>query len=221
MGDNRIGTDIATAILGGASFALVLFALIIAVLALISSLIFSLIGKPWIEDVIDRKVQIVAENAHRELAIRTKMYVGYIFGTFYKYGLNKEKLLEQAVLYSRAAHDGRPDKFKLRDVARNNWAYYASLRGDIRDVPEVVEIAEMFKARYPITEDIDEITTYASIVASYYSDFETPRDAIADAIRLMRAIIQDPNITKPHKDNARAHIIKLRQSANNLPGGHR
>lgn len=199
-----------TVILTSAILVLTAIAIMIAILTL--ALVIFL--RKWFLDQIARLVKERAEYITREDVGRARFFIGYVFGRLIKID---QQYLDDALIFSREACDELPDTSPHIDAAMNNWAFYASLKGDPADAPGAMQIGKKLRDRYSSTRDRDDATTYASIVAAYYARYDNPSEAVDDALELMEEMLRDPSISEVDKGNARRHDTRLRAVQATLP----
>lgn len=201
-----------TTILTSAILVLAAVTILVAIFT-IASVIFL---RKWYLDKIDQLVEERANYIIREDVGRTRFFIGYVFGRLIKVD---EQYLDDALIFSRGACDELPDTSPHIDVAMNNWAFYASQKGDPADAPGAMQIGKKLRDRYSSTQDRDDATTYASIVATYYARYDNPREAVNDALELMEEMVRDPSISEVDKGNARRHGDRLRAARVALTSG--
>ena len=193
-----------TVILTSAILVLTAIAIMIAIITL-ASVIFL---RKWILDQIARLVKERGDYATREDVGRARLFIGYVFGRLTTVG---SQFLDDAIEFSRDAYDELPDTSPHINSAMNNWAFFASQKGDPADAPEAMQIDKKLRDRYPSTRDHNNATSYASIVAAYYARYDNPSEAVNDALELMEGMLRDPSISEVDKGNARRHLDRLRE----------
>lgn len=198
-----------TVILTSAILVLTAITIVIAILTLASVIFF----RKWYLDKIDQLVKERADFIIREDVGRTRFFIGYVFGRLITVD---RQYLDDALIFSRDACDELPDTSPHIDIAKNNWAFYASQKGDPADAPGAMQIGKKLRDRYSSTRDPDDATTYASIVAAYYARYDNPSEAVNDALELMEEMLRDPSISEVDKDNARRHDTRLRAAQKTL-----
>lgn len=164
-------------------------------------------GRPWIEELVRNEVRKEIESTEKELRGRLVGYVGFVFGRLRK--VNPE-LIHPAIQYSQYAYETLPDTSAWKMRAMNNLAFYYSVRGYVTDAPAAIRYARALLEDYAKSGDIDWLTTYAVVVGRYYEYFDSPRQRLLEAERMMEELQQRGDVSQGDKQNAAGHLETLR-----------
>lgn len=192
-------------LLTAASVALFVLAIVLAVL----TLVVTVFGMKWVKRQVKRRVdEAVNEMQNRALGI-TAAHIGFILADLREI---QPRFLDAAIRMSRRAYMLLPAGHLHREIAMNNLAFFYSLRGNAADAPDAIKFGTYLRNRYSKSNDPDDLTTYASVTATYYKYFPEPEKVVTEAITLMEDLIANSSVSEEHKQNARRHLIKLRRA---------
>lgn len=203
-----MGIDWATFLISVAAAAMILVALVLAGL----TLFVTFVGLPRVERLIEQRVNTMSEQIERDLSGRINGYVGFIFGQLYKAHSDIDFFIEEAMNYSRKSYDQLEPGREFKSAAMNNWAFYASLRGNRSDAPDAIRFAQSLRTGYPSSRDEDHLTTFAAVVATYYSHFQQPKSKVTEAIWLMEDMLKKSLATERNRESARRHLKELHRA---------
>lgn len=183
-------------------------------LALVSVLLYFW-GRDWIVELVRRTVRQELEPSERELRGRIQGYVGFIFGKLQDV---RPDFVNQAITYAQRAHETLPDDSKWKTTALNNLAFSYALRGYVTDAPAAVRYAKILLEDYATSRELEWLTTYAAIVGRFYNHFESPRQALLDAEKMMEELQQRGDVTQDQKQSAARHLETIRTALRQIGG---
>lgn len=186
---------------------------ILAVIIAIFGMFFNFFGRPWFEAEINKHIGKRIDLVQRDVMAGVTGYVGLIYSELRE---TDQRFLDEAINYSRRAYQAFSKDHPYRTICMNNFAFFCAVKGDTDHALEVVEIALELRRKISETGEIEHLTTFAAVVAAFYKYFPDPRWALADAIRTMRRIIHNLDISQRHRQNAARHLIRLRKASSDL-----
>lgn len=196
-------------LIGVAALALYVLTILLAV----ASVWLYIWGKPWIVEMVHKAVKSEMDYRENELRGRLVGYVGFIFGRLREV---KPDFIHAAIDYSGRAYERLADTSDWKITALNNLAFYLSVRGYSTDSDAAIKYAKALLDGYALRKNIDWLTTYASVVVSYYKDFDSPRQTLLHAEKLMEELQRRDDVTPRDKQNAARHLEGIRAAIKEL-----
>lgn len=179
----------------------------LTILLALASFLLYFWGRPWLEELVRRAVREETESRELELRGRLVGYVGYIFGRLRSV---RSEFLDSAIDYSKRAYLLLPDSSDWKTTAMNNLAFYYSIRGRKSDADAAIQYAKALKEDYRSSRETQWLTTYASVVGTYYSNFYDPNRVLREAEQLMEELLERSDVPADTKESATRHLQKLR-----------
>jgi hypothetical protein len=156
------------------------------------------------EERVDEKIEESVKKLTTEDRGRFYIGIGYVFGQLYV-TTKEERYIDRAITMTSRAFSALPNKSYFQHIAENNWAYYASLKGDVRDASKALDLAFQFRDRFHESKDIEEILTYVSVILAYSEWIDDKKDQLKYARGINQSILSDQRITVDQKDRAEAY----------------
>ena len=179
----------------------------LALLIAFASLAMYFVGRQWLERRLKEAVQREIDVHERELRGRLVGYVGFMFGRLRDL---RPEFIDEAIRYSELAYTVLPATSDWKMASLNNTAFYYSVRGYRTDAPAAIKYAKTALEDYAKSGNINRLTTYASVVARYYNNFDNPKKALQEAETMMQELQDREDITPTHKQSAARHLEKIR-----------
>lgn len=185
----------------------------VTLILFILGLVFAFFGRPWFESAIDKHMDKSMVIVQRDAMAGVTGIVGLLY---YELREIDQRFLDDAINYSRRSYQAFSKDHQYRTISMNNFAFLCAVKGDTDHAPVVVELALELRRKVSETGEIEHLTTFAAVVVAFYKYFPDPRLALADAIRTMRRIIRNLDISQRHRHNAATHLVRLRKTSSDL-----
>lgn len=179
----------------------------LAILLAAASVWLYIWGKPWLEDLVQQTVRREIEKSEKQLRGRLVGYVGFIFG---RLSATHSDLIHEAINFALRAYETLPDDSPAKMSAMNNLAFAYSKRGYKTDAPAAIRFAKLLLEDYATSREMEWLTTYASVVATYHKEFDNPRQALLQAEDMMAELQGRADVPPEHKQNAARHLERIR-----------
>jgi hypothetical protein len=163
----------------------------------------------------------IAEEAKSAFSVESKEFLGGIrltFGAlFFELATKKSKFeievidqeyLENAIIGSESALTQLANSPNLW-AAMNNYAFVIALSGDPAYGPIAKKLALELRKMPEAISKPSVRSTYARVVATYSEYFDSPKETIMEAKRMIEADLTSQHVTDLEKNKARRHVAAL------------
>jgi len=186
--------------------------IVLAALAIIIALAGVLLviwGKPWLEGLVQSKVDEQIKLIELAVSGRLLGFMGYIFGVW---TTDKNDFIHSAIKFSDQAYSILPKQNPYSLIALNNLTYYLAKRGYINDAQIAIKYANILLDEYPKGRITRWLTTYASVVGKYYKYFDLPKQSLRDAEERMAELLTRDDVLNEDKQDAEKHLETIRSA---------